>query len=142
MYSPYLYAGEQKAKHNYFNLRYFQNNNRERLGSADPSTGGEGGTDRGRMILGIESSFDDSCAGIVSSAGKVLANAKRTIQKDKFDMRDAPLRAMHHHRENLPIAVEQALEAAGGGSIAEMEAIAVTIGPGQKGSLNEGIKLA
>ena len=32
MYSPYLYGGEQKAKQNYFNLRYFQNNNREQLG--------------------------------------------------------------------------------------------------------------
>lgn len=82
------------------------------------------------MILGIESSFDDSCAGIVSAAGKVLANSKRTIEKDKFEMQDAPLRAMMHHRENLPLAVEQALKTAQVDSVAQMEAIAVTIGPG------------
>lgn len=61
------------------------------------------------MILGIESSFDDSCAGIVTPCGTVLANTKRSLGGAKFDMKDAPLKAKEHHRENLPIVVKEAL---------------------------------
>ena len=70
-YSPYLYAGEKTSE--FFNLRYFHTNNKEKLG--DERDEGK------RLILGIESSFDDSCAGVVSSCGKVLANEKKTLNE-------------------------------------------------------------
>jgi len=121
-YSPYIYAGENTPE--YFNLHYSQSNTKERLGQKL-----ESGSER-KMILGIESSFDDSCAGIVSSCGSVLANSKRRLEGDKFDLQDAPIRARNHHRENLPIVVKEALETANVCSMSELEAIAVTIGPG------------
>lgn len=69
--SPYLYAGEKTPE--YFNQRYFQTNNALKSDdSRDPDK---------RLILGIESSFDDSCAGIVAASGKTLANAKRCLNK-------------------------------------------------------------
>ncbi len=57
-------------------------------------------------------------------------------------MTDAPMKAIYDHRENLPVVVQEALTKANVTSISDLEAIAVTIGPGQKPSLNEGIKLA
>ena len=82
------------------------------------------------MILGIESSFDDTCAGIVTASGSILANTKRCLNKNKFDMTNAPIVARDHHRENLPLVVKEALRQANVTSVSDMEAIAVTIGPG------------
>ena len=84
-YSPYIYAGERNEE--YFNLRYFQTNNRIKLGHNESNS-----SDR-RMILGIESSFDDTAAGIVTPGGSVLANCKRRLTGEKFDMKDAPIKA-------------------------------------------------
>lgn len=96
-YSPYLYAGEKSA--DYFNMRYFQTSNRSskvKLGEKEQTQ---------RLILGVESSFDDSCAGIVSSCGQVLANEKMMFD-DNVRGEDAPLRAKLHHEKNLPIVVK------------------------------------
>lgn len=87
-----------------------------------------------KYILGIESSFDDSCSGIVSSSGEVLANEVASFKKD-FSGPDAPIRAADHHSENLPLVVERALEKSGLSGPSDLEAIAVTIGPGQIPSL-------
>ena len=87
-YSPYLYAGEKAI--DYFNMRSYQTSNKDarvRLGEHADST---------RLILGIESSFDDSCAGIVSSSGQVLANEKRQFL-DNVNSENAPIRAEKHH---------------------------------------------
>ena len=82
-----------------------------------------------RLILGIEYSFDDSCAGVVSASGKILANTKRCMNKQWGTM-DAPIRAQEFHQENLPKAIEEAIEKSNLKSMSELEAIAVTIGPG------------
>lgn len=49
---------------------------------------------------------------------------------------------MEFHRENLPKVVSDALAEGKLESMRDLEAIAVTIGPGQTHSLNEGIKFA
>ena len=132
-YSPYLYAGEKTPE--YFNLRYFQTSNRDnsvKLGEPGPSQ---------RLIMGIESSFDDSCAGIVSSCGRVLANEKKQFMGN-YGLEDAPLRAAEHHKITLPGVVRDAMKKANLTSLRDLEALAVTIGPGQAHSLNEGIRFA
>ena len=75
-YAPYLYAGE--TEQNYFNYRSFQTSLRDKvaadiiaqkqLEASNPS--------KQRLILGLECSFNDSCAAVVSSTGKVLSNTK------------------------------------------------------------------
>ena len=116
--SPYLYSGEKHP--DYFNQRYFQTNNKEGLGRSP---------DDKRLILGIESSFDDSCAGVVSASGKILANTKRQLNK-LWGVQDAPIRAREFHQENLPLAIEEAMSQSNLASMSDLEAIAVTIGPG------------
>ena len=85
--------------------------------------------DDNRLILGIESSFDDSCAGVVSASGKILANTKRQLNK-LWGVQDAPIRAREFHQENLPLAIEEAMSQSNVASMSDLEAIAVTIGPG------------
>lgn len=89
----------------------------------------------------MESSFDDSCAGIVSSCGQVLANEKMTADHNTKG-ENAPLKVEQHHRSSLPIVVKEAMEKANLTSLRDLEAIAVTIGPGQTPSLNAGISFA
>ena len=54
---------------------------------------------------------------------------------------DAPVRAGQHHSEALPMVVERSLERSGA-SMGDLEAIAVTIGPGQLPGLKAGINFA
>ena len=74
----------------------------------------------------------------MSSCGRVLANEKKQF-KGNFKIEDAPLRAAEHHKENLPVVLRDAMKKANLTSLRDLEALAVTIGPGQYHSLNEGI---
>ena len=68
----------------------------------------------------------------------MLANEKRQLHKS-FGLKDAPIEAELHHKENLPIVVRDALQKSNVSSVSDLEAIAVTVGPGQLRSLNQGI---
>jgi len=59
------------------------------------------------LILGIESSFDDTCAAVVEGTGKVLANETNRFKTNftNDDQPHAPLRAAQFHEENLPLVV-------------------------------------
>ena len=131
-FSPYIYAGENKET--YHNYRTFQTANAEDLGRKQ-SRG-----KRDRLILGVETSFDDTCSAVVSSCGKVYSN-----ERERFKLgvsgADAPVRAGQHHKEALPIVVERSLEKCET-SMSDLEAIAVTIGPGQLIGLKAGIDFA
>ena len=71
----------------------------------------------------------------------MLANEKRGLN-NLWGVQDAPIRAIEHHKENLPIVIREAFAKTNLTSMSDLEAIAVTIGPGQTGSLNEGIRIA
>ena len=45
-------------------------------------------------------------------------------------MENAPCRAQEHHENSLPVVVKEALAKSNVTSISDLEAIAVTIGPG------------
>lgn len=92
-----------------------------------------------RLVLGIESSCDDSCAAVVSSDGSILSSFQ--ISQEKQNQRNRgviPLEAARTHRKNLPIVVEQAMSSIQG----EIDAVALTIGPGIAPCLGEGLAFA
>ncbi len=61
------------------------------------------------MILGIESSFNDSAAAVVSGTGAVLSNQVKTFS-ERYNATSAPIRAAEFHAENLPFLIEKALD--------------------------------
>ena len=105
-----------------------------------------GDKDRSRdeVILGVESSFDDSCASLVNSFGEIKAQ-ERIGMWDQWRSLDGvdPRVAAEKHAENLPIAVQKVLDdhkLTPGDK--RLRAIAFTLGPGQESSLSVGINLA
>lgn len=92
------------------------------------------------LILGIESSFNDSGAAVVKGNGEILSNQILTFS-EKYHSEHAPILSKEHHQRSLPIVVEKALHESGK-NIRDMKAIAVTIGPGQLPSLQMGIDFA
>ena len=129
--SPYVYAGENSG--NYRRLDRFQTvNHLFSDGQRDPQ----------KVILGIESSFDESAACLVNSFGKIMSGNIRFTQPEMakdFNGGVDPMEAQKHHKEYLPKAVDQALD---GCELDQIEAIAVTLGPGQIGSLGVGLDVA
>ena len=91
------------------------------------------------LILGIESSCDETSAAVVEDGRRVLSNiiASQIATHQKFGG-VVPEIASRHHLENLPSVVEQALEEAEVG-FADLSAIAVTYGPGLVGALLVGV---
>ena len=88
-----------------------------------------------RLVLGIESSCDDSCAAVVSSKGSILSSFQLSQEKQNQQNRGViPSEAAKTHRKNLPIVVEKAL----GSIYGEIDAVALTIGPGIAPCLGEG----
>lgn len=84
------------------------------------------------VILGIESSFDDSAASLVNSFGEIKVS-KQIPQWEQWRDIDgiAPHVAEEKHKENLPKAVEHVMQAYGlKKGDPRLKAIAVTIGPG------------
>jgi hypothetical protein len=87
--------------------------------------------DRHITILGIESSCDDTGVAIIRSDGVILSNvvfSQYNIHKNFGGI--VPSLAMEAHKENIEKAVHAALAQANFTSLNEIDAIAVTRGPG------------
>jgi len=96
----------------------------------------------GRLILGIESSCDETAAAVVRGGSEVLAN----VVASQVDLHAVyggvvPELASREHLRNLVPVVRAALEQAGVG-FGDLDAIAVTQGPGLAGALLVGILYA
>lgn len=94
-------------------------------------------------VLGIESSCDDTGVSIVRSDGKILSN----IVYSQYQIHEkfggiVPSLAMEAHKFNIDRAVVDALLEAGFSSIDEVDAIAVTKGPGLEICLRVGFRKA
>ena len=98
-------------------------------------------------VLGIESSCDETAAAVVrgdaaTGRGEILAN----VVFDQMDLHAAyggvvPEIAARAHAEKLDVAVAEALSESGL-ALADMDAIAVTVGPGLIGGLIAGVACA
>ena len=92
------------------------------------------------IILGIESSCDDTAAAIIKD-GKLLANIVATQNIHKAYGGVVPELASRAHQQNIIPVVDQALKQAGI-TKHELSAIAFTRGPGLMGSLLVGTSFA
>ena len=94
------------------------------------------------LVLGIETSCDETATAVVEDGRIILSNVVRT----QFDLHGrfggvVPELASRRHIEVILPAVEEALNQAGV-DLAGLDAIAVTQGPGLVGSLIVGLNLA
>jgi N6-L-threonylcarbamoyladenine synthase len=94
------------------------------------------------MILGIETSCDETAAALVTGAGEIRSNvvASQAHLHARFGG-VVPEIASRHHLELVIPVVEEALAGAGA-SLDDVEAIAVTQGPGLIGALLVGLSAA
>lgn len=101
----------------------------------------EGGTGSG-LVLGIESSCDETAAAVVRRGREILASVVHSQIAEHAPFRGVvpEIAGRSHLREVLPV-VDRALAAAGT-SLDEIEAIAVTHRPGLIGSLLVGVSTA
>lgn len=95
------------------------------------------------VVLGIETSCDDTGVGIVTSDGKILSN----IVYSQYDIHQkfggiVPGLAMAAHKDNIEKAIDKCLEVAGFQSMNDIDAIAVTKGPGLEICLRVGLRKA
>ena len=99
-------------------------------------------------ILAIESSCDETAAAVVLNGRQVLSNViSSQIDIHKQFGGVVPEIASRHHLDNINHVVQQALDEAGesrGGSVSmgDIDAIAVTYGPGLVGALLIGLATA
>jgi N6-L-threonylcarbamoyladenine synthase len=92
-------------------------------------------------LLALETSCDDTCAAVVTASGELLANVVSSQGvHDRFGG-VVPEIASRHHLELVNAVVEDALATAGR-SMDELDAIAVTQGPGLVGALLVGLATA
>ncbi|KAE8226802.1 hypothetical protein CF319_g649 [Tilletia indica] len=109
-----------------------------------------------RIILGIETSCDDSCAAVVAGPSS-LPQSRKVAPSDQYKILSQsiahqdhsatggihPYTAVLSHAANLPNTIAQALADAGiGPDGAGLDAIAVTQGPGMASSLSVGLTAA
>jgi N6-L-threonylcarbamoyladenine synthase len=94
------------------------------------------------VILGIETSCDDTCAAVVTADGEVRSNvvASQGLLHERYGG-VVPEIASRHHLELLDAVTADALERAGT-SLDEVETVAVTRGPGLIGALLVGVSSA
>ena len=94
------------------------------------------------MILGIETSCDDTCAAVVTAEGQVLSNvvASQGLLHAEYGG-VVPEIASRRHLELMDAVMEDALEKAGTGLDA-IDRVAVTNGPGLIGALLVGLSAA
>ncbi len=93
-------------------------------------------------ILGIETSCDDTAAGVVEDGSKLLSNViSSQTQLHSAHGGVVPEVASRQHVRDLVPVLEKAAADAGYG-LEEMDAIAVTYGPGLAGSLITGLNAA
>jgi N6-L-threonylcarbamoyladenine synthase len=93
-------------------------------------------------ILGMETSCDETAVSIVKNGTEILSNVVASqIESHKRFGGVVPEIASRHHVEQITIVIEEALNQAGM-TIKEMDAIAVTEGPGLVGALLIGVNAA
>ncbi len=102
-----------------------------------------GNKEKPYLVLGIESSCDDTGVAIVSSDGQILAN----IVYSQHDIHEqfggiVPSLAMNAHQNNIDKAIQEAIREAGLSSIDDVDGIAVTKGPGLEICLRIGCRKA
>lgn len=94
------------------------------------------------IILGIESSCDETACAIVKNGKEILSNVVATqIDVHKKFGGVLPEVASRIHVENISMIISEALEKAGI-TMGEIDAIAYTQGPGLIGSLHVGVQAA
>ena len=95
-----------------------------------------------KLILGIESSCDETAAAVVKNGREVLSNVINSqIDLHKKYGGVVPEIASRKHIENIDAVVEEALSSANV-TIDDIDAIAVTYGPGLVGALLVGVSFA
>ena len=97
-------------------------------------------------LLGIESSCDDTSAAVVRQAGEAAPEILSNVVYGQTELHAAfggvvPEIAARAHAEKLDLAVEEALSQAGIG-FSDVDAIAVTAGPGLIGGVISGVMCA
>ena len=97
-------------------------------------------------ILGLESSCDDTAAAVVRQTGSDPAQIMSSVVMGQAELHAAyggvvPEIAARAHAEKLDIAVRQALDQAGL-DLTDMDAVAVTAGPGLIGGVLAGVMCA
>jgi len=94
-------------------------------------------------VLGIETSCDDTGVAVLSSDGKILGESLASQQSVHESWGGVvPGLAMEAHREKIDETIRLALNEAGMTSVAEIDAIAVTVGPGLEICLRVGCEKA
>jgi N6-L-threonylcarbamoyladenine synthase len=96
---------------------------------------------RATLILGLETSCDDTCAAVVSSTGEIRSNviSSQTVHERFGGV--VPEVASRHHLELVNSIVDQSLTDAGV-ELRDIATIAVTQGPGLIGALLVGLSTA
>src|SRR5579871_1929391 len=91
------------------------------------------------LILGIESSCDETAAAVVEDGERVLSNviASQVLTHEKYGG-VVPELASREHLKKIALVVDEACRQAGV-RVQEMDALAVTEGPGLIGSLLVGL---
>jgi N6-L-threonylcarbamoyladenine synthase len=94
------------------------------------------------VILGIETSCDDTCAAVVSADGRILSNviASQGLLHARYGG-VVPEIASRHHLELVDAVTADALERAGA-RLDDIDTVAVTRGPGLIGALLVGVSSA
>jgi N6-L-threonylcarbamoyladenine synthase len=93
------------------------------------------------MILGIETSCDDTCAAVVTYAGEIRANVVSSQGVHGRFGGVVPEWASRHHLELVNLVVDDALGRAGA-TLDDVSLVAVTQGPGLVGALLVGVATA
>jgi N6-L-threonylcarbamoyladenine synthase len=92
-------------------------------------------------VLALETSCDDTCAAVVDTSGRILANVISSQTEHARFGGVVPEIASRHHLELVNLLVRQALREAGI-SLEQVELIAATQGPGLVGALLVGLSTA
>ena len=91
------------------------------------------------IVLGIETSCDETSVAVLDGEGRVLSNVVSSqMQAHALYGGVVPEVAARAHLENLPAALEGALEAAGA-RLEDVGLVAATAGPGLIGALLVGL---
>ncbi len=95
--------------------------------------------EKDNYILGIESSCDETAAAVVKNGREVLSNViSSQIELHKLYGGVVPEIASRKHIEKIDQVIEEALDTAGK-TLEEIDAVAVTYGPGLVGALLVGV---
>lgn len=95
-----------------------------------------------QLILGIETSCDETAAAIIKNGREIVSNVVASqIESHKRFGGVVPEIASRHHVEQITIVIEEAMKKAGV-EFKDLDAIAVTEGPGLVGALLIGVNAA